>query len=109
MTILGRPPRFELSAPLQFAWDSMTIQALVRDFSHNGRFIETTCSLELGATFLANLMLNPSIPIYCSVCRIDPGFGMAVRVAFATREDNDLYAMLVEKLGIAGEANRIVN
>ena len=95
----GRPPRFKFSAPLEFQWGSIIIQASVCDISANGMFIETANPLWIGATFSANLMLNPSLKIDCTVSRIDPHRGMAVQVAFACPESNRGFMQLVEKLG----------
>lgn len=93
-----RPQRFNFSAPLQIQWGSTVVSACVSDVSVNGLFIRTPDPFWLGAMFSADLLLDPSLQICCTVCRVDPGRGMGVRIAFANKEDSFRYGELVEKV-----------
>jgi hypothetical protein len=84
--------------------DSATLEASVNGISANGLFIETVAPLSVGATFSANLMIDPPLQMYCTVTRIDPSRGMAVRIAFTTREHENQFTKLVEK--VDAESNR---
>jgi PilZ domain len=98
MHILARPPRFKLNIPIQIEWGSTTLQGSVTSISANGLFIEMTNPLWAGATFLADLMVGPPLQMYCTVSRIDPSRGMAVRVAFVNKENDSRFMELVENV-----------
>src|SRR6202140_2906012 len=98
MPLLTRPQRFRFRFWIKIQWDSATLEASVNGISANGLFIETVSPLCVGATFSANLMIDPPLEMYCTVTRIDPNRGMAVRIAFATREYEDRFTKLVEKV-----------
>jgi hypothetical protein len=98
MPRLARPQRFKFRSWLKIQLDSATLQASVNGISANGLFIETAKPLSIGATFSANLMIDPPLQMLCTVTRIDPSRGMAVRIAFATREYEDQFTKLVEKV-----------
>lgn len=98
MSQLSRPPRFKFAAPVEFEWGSATVRAFVRDISANGLFIEMTDPLWIGATFSASLNLSPPLHLYCTVHRIDPSRGMAVRVAFANKENEQRFSELVQEV-----------
>jgi hypothetical protein len=98
MHLLARPQRFKLRSWLKMQWRSATLEASVSGISANGMFIETANSLCIDATFSAILMIDPPLQMHCTVTRIDPSRGMAVRVAFSTREYEDRFTKLVEKV-----------
>jgi hypothetical protein len=98
MSRLARPQRFRFRSWINIQADSGTLQASVSGISANGLFIETVNPLSVGATFSANLMIDPPLEMYCTVTRIDPSLGMAVRIAFATKEYEDRFTKLVEKV-----------
>ena len=104
MHILARPQRFRFRSWIKIQWGSATLEASVSGISANGMFIETARPLSVGATFSANLMIDPPLEMYCTVTRIDLSCGMAVRIAFATREYEDRFTKLVEK--VSAESNR---
>lgn len=98
MPLLARPPRYKLNIPIQIQWVSATLKASVTSISANGLFIETVNPLYVGATFSAYLMHDPPLQLYCTVSRIDQSRGMAVRVAFANRENETRFTKLVENI-----------
>src|SRR5712671_698233 len=98
MPPLVRPQRFRFRSWIKIQADSGTLQASVSGISANGLFIETVNPLSVGATFSANLMIDPPLEMHCTVARIDPSLGMAVRIAFATREYEERFTKLVEKV-----------
>jgi hypothetical protein len=104
MPPLARPQRFRFRSWIKIQADSGTLQASVSDISANGLFIETVNPLSVGVTFSANLMIDPPLQMHCTVTRIDPSRGMAARIAFATREYEDQFTKLVEK--VAAESSR---
>ena len=100
MKLLARPLRYEFSSQLQFEWGSTTVEAPVTSVSANGLFIKISDPLWIGATFSASLMVDPPLQMYCTVSRVDPGRGMAVMIAFATREQDSRFTHLVEEASI---------
>lgn len=98
MSIVARPQRFKLNIPMQIEWGSITLQGSATSISANGLFIEIANPLYIGATFSAELMIGPPLQLYCTVSRIDPRRGMAVRIAFANRENESRFTELVEKI-----------
>ena len=98
MPLLARPQRFRFRSWITIQSDSATLEASVSGISANGLFIETVNPLCEGATFSANLMIDPPLQMYCTVTRIDPSRGMAVRIAFAAREYEERFTKLVEKV-----------
>jgi hypothetical protein len=98
MHILARPQRFRFRSWIKIQSDSATLEASVNGISANGLFIETVSPLCVGATFSAKLMIDPPLQMYCTVTRIDPSRGMAVRIAFVTKELEDRFTRLIEKV-----------
>lgn len=98
MSEYNRPPRFKFNAPLEIEWGAITFQVDISDISANGMFIETTNPFWIGATFSATLRVRPALQMYCTVHRIEPNRGMAVRVAFANKESDERFVELVDKL-----------
>jgi hypothetical protein len=90
MHLLARPQRLRFRSWIKIQSGSATLEASVSGISANGMFIETANPLCIGATFSAILMVDPPLQMYCTVGRIDPSRGMPVRVAFSTREYEDL-------------------
>jgi len=76
----------------------MTFEAPVTNISANGLYIETENPFLAGATFAANLMLDPPLQMFCTVSRVDVMRGMAVRIAFGVREDDKRFTRLVGKV-----------
>src|ERR1700730_2957768 len=98
MHLLARPQRFRFRSWVKIQWGSATLEASVSGISANGLFIETVSPLCVGATFSAKLMIDPPLQMYCTVTQIDPSRGMAVRIAFTTKELEDRFKRLVEKV-----------
>ena len=63
---------------LEIEWGSSTLRGVVRDIGPRGLFVELAPPLWVGATFFGRLMLNPVLQLNCTVCRIEPGKGIAV-------------------------------
>jgi hypothetical protein len=45
-------------------------------------------------------MTDLPVQMYCTVTRIDPSRGMAVRIAFPTKEYEDRFTKLVERVSV---------
>jgi PilZ domain-containing protein len=63
---------------IEIEWGSSTLSGIVRDIGPQGLFFELTPQLWVGATFFARLMLDPPLRLNCTVCRVEPGAGIAV-------------------------------
>ena len=70
--------RRKLVGTLEIDWGSSTLTGLVRDIGPQGLFVELTPPLWMGATFFARLAVDPSLRLNCTVCRVEPGKGIAV-------------------------------
>lgn len=97
----SRPPRFKYDANLAIYWGSVIMQARVIDVSVEGLFLDTATPLWVGATFSADLMLQPPLRMNCTVRRIEPNRGMAVQIAFPSREIGKRFADLLAELSRA--------
>jgi hypothetical protein len=102
MPQIPRAFRFGFQVPVHIKWGSTTLLASVRDISIDGLFLETSNLLWIGATFAANLMLQPRLQVLCTVCRIDPSRGMGVQVTFVDSESRRRFVGLLEQLGWTG-------
>jgi PilZ domain len=63
---------------IEIEWGSSILTGLVRDIGPQGLFVELTPPLWVGATFLARLVVDPPLPLNCTVRRVEPGTGIAV-------------------------------
>ena len=72
-------PRKKLSASIEIEWGAAVLTGTVRDIGASGLFVELAPPLWLGATFRARLILNPVLILDCTVVRVEPNAGMAVR------------------------------
>lgn len=72
-------PRKRLQADIEIEWGAAVLTGTVRDIGASGLFVELTPPLWLGATFRARLVLNPILILDCTVVRVEPNAGMAVR------------------------------
>src|SRR6266566_8798623 len=70
--------RRKLMETLEIEWGSSTLTGLVRDIGPQGLFVELAPPLWMGATFFARLAVDPSLRLNCTVCRVEPGKGIAV-------------------------------
>lgn len=93
-----RPPRYPLDVPIQIFWGSLSFEARVSNVSAGGLFIETAMPLWIGATFSAELMLQPALLVNCRVSRIEPDRGMGVEVSFPTDPSEQRYTSLIGDL-----------
>jgi hypothetical protein len=70
--------RRKLQADLEIEWGSATLIAAVRDIGPHGLFVELKPPLWVGAAFHARLIVNPVLPLDCTVRRVEPGGGIAL-------------------------------
>jgi hypothetical protein len=108
MPLVGRPQRFRFRSWIKIHWGSATLEASVSGISANGMFIETASPLSVGATFSADLMIDPPLQMHCTVTRVDPSRGMAVRIAFAKREQENQFTKLVEKVSASQVVKKVL-
>jgi hypothetical protein len=66
-------------AAIEIDWGSTILSGTVRDIGPQGLFIELTPPLWVGATFTARLLLDPALRLDCTVRRVEPEGGIAVR------------------------------
>jgi len=88
--------RKQLRAKLEMDWGATVLDGTVRDIGPQGLFVEMTAPLWVGAAFRARLILNPVLPLNCTVVRVEPGTGIALK--FEVPEENgraQLEALLV--------------
>jgi hypothetical protein len=95
---IRKPARIRCETPIEILWGSAVIEALVRDMSVAGLYIETSIPLWVGATFSANLMWQPPLSMNCTVSRVEPNRGMGVQVTFKDLETSKRYANELGKL-----------
>jgi len=72
-------PRKQFRGKLEVEWGSATLDGTVRDIGLEGLFVELMPPLWVGARFRARLVLNPVLWLDCTVVRVEPGKGIAVR------------------------------
>ena len=75
----SRSKRRKLQQVLEIEWGSSQLTGQVQDITLSGMFIKLAPPLWLGATFSARLLVNPPLQLHCTVCRVEPGEGIAVR------------------------------
>lgn len=68
---------------IEIEWGSSTLTGEVRDIGPQGLFLELAPALWVGATFSARLMVDPPLRLNCTVCRVEPGNGIAVTFELA--------------------------
>ncbi|MBZ5699424.1 MAG: PilZ domain-containing protein [Acidobacteriia bacterium] len=90
--------RRKLQEVLEIEWGSSTLTGIVRDISPQGLFVELMPPLWLGATFSARLMLNPILPLNCTVRRVEPGKGNAVTFDLPEESGMEQLKMLLATL-----------
>jgi hypothetical protein len=90
-------PRFDFRASLDIEWGSAVLRASTRDVSSSGMFIESPDPLWVGAGFTANLQLDRTVKVVCSVKRVEPGRGMGVSVSLPD-EQQESYQRLISRL-----------
>src|SRR5258707_1638367 len=87
--------RYSFRAELEIEWGSAVLRGKTRDISSNGMFIESTDTLWVGAGFTARLAVDRPGQMDCSVKRVEPGRGMAVRLSLARSEAHHRYTDLI--------------
>jgi hypothetical protein len=95
-------PRYKLDAPVEIEWGSTTVSGQVRDISRTGMFISPTESLWIGARFSARILLQPVVPIECTVTRVEPGRGIGVQMYIKMPEAQTMLDALIVQLESRG-------
>lgn len=72
-------PRKKLRVSIEIEWGAAVLTGTVRDIGVTGLFVELTPPLWIGAAFRARLIVNPVVVLDCTVVRVEPNAGMAVR------------------------------
>jgi hypothetical protein len=75
-----REQRYSFDAEIEIEWGSSTITGHAHDISMGGMFIIPSESLWIGARFAASLLTQPPLKIECTVLRVEPGRGIAVKL-----------------------------
>ena len=70
--------RRQFRGKIEIEWGSATLTGTVLDIGPRGLFVELTPPLWVGARFLARLIVNPILPLDCTVRRAEPGRGIAL-------------------------------
>ncbi len=83
---------------LEIEWGSSTLTGVVRDIGPRGLFALLMPPLWVGASFSARLMLNPPLPLNCTVRRVEPGSGIAVTFDLPDEHTKTQLQELLEKL-----------
>lgn len=78
--------RRKFTVKIEIEWGSSVLTGSVQDIGPAGLFIELTPPLWLGATFVGRLAVQPALLMDCTVTRVEPEKGMAVR--FSLREES---------------------
>jgi len=71
--------RKKYRGPVEIEWGSSVLSANARDIGPHGLFVELVPPLWVGASFRARIMLNPVLLLDCTVSRVEPGRGIAVK------------------------------
>ena len=93
-----RAPRYPFDTSIQIYWGSVSFEARTCNASQSGLFIETTTPLWIGATFSAELMVEPRLILNCRVVRIEPNRGMGVEISFPEQESESRFVSLIADL-----------
>ena len=83
---------------IEIEWGSSILTGLVRDIGPQGLFVELTPPLWVGATFLARLVVDPPLPLNCTVRRVEPGTGIAVTFELAEESSKAQLEKLLAQL-----------
>ncbi|HWX38640.1 MAG TPA: PilZ domain-containing protein [Candidatus Sulfotelmatobacter sp.] len=72
-------PRKKLRVNIEIEWGAAVLTGMVRDICVSGLFVELSPPLWIGAAFRARLIVNPALDLDCTVVRVEPNSGFAVR------------------------------
>jgi hypothetical protein len=72
-------PRKKLRVSMEIEWGAAVLTGTVRDICVAGLFVELDPPLWIGAAFHARLIITPVLLLDCTVVRVEPSSGMAVR------------------------------
>jgi hypothetical protein len=95
-------PRYAYPIEVVIGWGSNTIQALTRNISLRGMFIETGQPLWPRAEFTARLSLPEPIELDCIVKHVEPARGMGVEFKDVPDMEREQLELLVAGLGEGG-------
>lgn len=91
-------PRFSFDADVEIEWGSSTLKGRAMNISHKGMFLLPAEPLWLGARFVAKLLTDPPIQIECTINRVEPGRGVAVKIAVPDPEEHAHFMELLSTL-----------
>lgn len=80
---------------IRICWGSLSFGARTRNISERGLYVETSIPLWIGASFTADLMLQPPLLVTCSVTRSEPNQHIGVEVGFLDEETQERCFSLV--------------
>lgn len=90
--------RYPYDAVLEMDWASARLRGHVRNTSAVGMFIDTGDSLWVGASFSAQLAIEPPLRVGCVVRRVEPGRGVGVTFFVPEEEGRARLTTLLETL-----------
>lgn len=71
--------RKKFRGKIEIEWGSTILIGTIRDIAPQGLFVELTPPLWVGATFVARVIMNPILQLDCTVRRVEPGKGIAIK------------------------------
>ena len=90
--------RRKFMGTLEIEWGSSMLVGVVRDIGPHGLFVLMTQPLWIGAAFSARLMLNPPLPLNCTVRRVEPGTGIGITFDMPDEHTKAQWQELFDKL-----------
>ncbi|MGH9710200.1 MAG: PilZ domain-containing protein [Candidatus Acidiferrales bacterium] len=81
-----RHARYPCKAQVKITWGEVTLDAVLRDISASGMYLETHEPLWARAEFSARVLLPEMLLVECIVRRVDVGKGMVVEFTELSQE-----------------------
>lgn len=93
-----RHARYPCKAQVEITWGEVTLDAMLRDISASGMYLETHEPLWARAEFSAKVRLPEPLNVKCIVRRVDAGKGMVVEFTEVSQETRMSLNHLIWKL-----------
>jgi len=93
-----RSTRHPFDAVVEIEWGSTKLQGRVRDISAEGMRVEISNPLWIGASFSADVALDPPLRLDCVVRRVEPGRSIGVAFVVPSEAGRAQLAALLEAL-----------
>lgn len=93
-----RHARYPCKAQVEITWGEVTLDAMLRDISASGMYLETHEPLWARAEFSAKVRLPEPLNVKCIVRRVDAGKGMVVEFTEVSQETRMNLNHLIWKL-----------